>query len=106
MPVWFQNTLSAFLFRIVPAAVLVLLSSEPCIAAPWDSVLTQVVTILTSGWARGVAIIAIVLAGLGMMINLFDRRTAIFIVLGVILVFSAPSLVDLLIQAATSPGGG
>ena len=74
---------------------------EPVQAAAWDSVLTQVIVILTSGWARGVAIIAIVLSGLGMMVNLFDRRTAIFIVLGVILVFGAPSIVDLLIDAAS-----
>lgn len=90
--------------RVAPpllASILLLALCQPAQAAAWDSVLTQVTVILTSGWARGVAIIAVVVAGLGMMVNLFDRRTAIFIVVGVILVFGAPTLVDLLIDAAT-----
>lgn len=86
------------------AAAFLLAMAQPAAAAAWDSVLTQVTVILTSGWARGVAIIAVVMAGLGMMVNLFDRRTAIFIVVGVILVFGAPSLVDLLIDAASVGG--
>lgn len=87
--------------RVLPGLLLSALFCTPAAAAAWDSVLTQVTVILTSGWARGVAVIAIILAGLGMMVSLFDRRTAIFIVLGVILVFGAPALVDLLIDAAT-----
>ncbi len=86
--------------RCAAAASFLLMSGLPAEAAAWNSVLDEVVTILTSGWARGVAVIAIVLSGLGLMVNLFDRRMAVFIVLGVILVFGAPALVDLLINAA------
>ncbi len=100
-----RRTLHRILREFLRTGCCALLASvtlvEPVQAAAWDSVLTQVIVILTSGWARGVAIIAIVLSGLGMMVNLFDRRTAIFIVLGVILVFGAPSIVDLLIDAAS-----
>ncbi len=84
--------------RVLIAACLIAMSGLPAEAAAWNSVLDEVVFILTSGWARGVA--AIVLSGLGLMVNLFDRRMAVFIVLGVILVFGAPALVDLLISAA------
>lgn len=86
--------------RVLIAACLIAMSGLPAEAAAWNSVLDEVVFILTSGWARGVAVIAIVLSGLGLMVNLFDRRMAVFIVLGVILVFGAPALVDLLISAA------
>ena len=88
--------------RCAAGAGLVILSVSPADAAAWNSVLDEVVAILTSGWARGVAIIAIVITGLGLMVNLFDRRMAVFIVLGVILVFGAPALVDMLISAARS----
>ena len=88
--------------RCAVGAGLVFLSVSPADAAAWNSVLDEVVAILTSGWARGVAIIAIVVTGLGLMVNLFDRRMAVYIVLGVILVFGAPALVDLLISAARS----
>ena len=87
--------------RCAVAAGLVLLWVGPAEAAAWNSVLDEVIDILTSGWARGVAVIAIILAGLAMMLNLFQLRMVIFIVLGVILVFGAPALVDLLIGAAT-----
>ena len=86
--------------RCVSVAFALAVIASPAEAAAWNSVLEEVVDILTSGWARGVAIIAIVLSGLGLMVNLFDRRMAVFIVLGVILVFGAPALVDLLITAA------
>ena len=86
--------------KCMVAACLFAMSGCPAEAAAWNSVLDEVVVILTSGWARGVAVIAIVLSGLGLMVNLFDRRMAVFIVLGVILVFGAPALVDLLISAA------
>lgn len=77
-----------------------LLSVSPAEAAAWNSVLEEVIIILTSGWARGVAIIAIIISGLGMMVSLVSVKMAVFIVLGVILVFGAPALVDLLISAA------
>lgn len=96
------TTIQSGLARIALALGLLILSTQGAHAAAWDSVLTQIIVILTSGWARGVAILAIILSGLGMMVNLFDRRTAISIVIGVILVFGAPSLVDLLIDAATA----
>jgi len=85
---------------LATGAILLILAVVPAQAAVWNSVLEEVIVILTSGWARGIAIIAIILSGLGLMVNMVHLRTAVFIVLGVILVFGAPSLVDLLIGAA------
>ncbi len=86
--------------RFAAAACALLLSAASAEAAAWNSVLEEVIIILTSGWARGVAIIAIIISGLGMMMSLVQVRTTVYIVLGVILVFGAPALVDLLIGAA------
>jgi type IV secretion system protein VirB2 len=73
----------------------------PAAAQDVETLLQNVVDLLTGNTARLLAVIAVVVVGILWMFGLFDLRRAGVVVLGVIVVFGAAEIVDLLTGGAT-----
>jgi type IV secretory pathway VirB2 component (pilin) len=56
--------------------------------------LTALMTLLTTTWARLIAIIAIVIVGVSFMFGRISMHIAAAVIGGIILVFGAPAIVD------------
>ena len=69
-------------------------------SASWQKPLDEVITILQGGIARSVAILAIIVAGFLAWFSYLRWTYFFFVLAGVILVFGAPQLADILIAAA------
>lgn len=90
--------------RWIPCALLAgmfgLVLVEPAFAqtagSNAETLLQNVVTLLTGNIARLLAIIAVVVVGVLWMFGLFDLRRAALVVLGIIVVFGAAQLVSTL----------
>lgn len=83
--------------------------SDPSFAAPapngggfgnLDGVLGNIVAVMTGPTARLIAIICVAAVGIGWMYGFIDLRKAAYCVLGIALVFGAPSLVTKLAGTA------
>jgi type IV secretion system protein VirB2 len=75
--------------------------ATPAAAQDVETLLQNVVDLLTGNTARLLAVIAVVVVGILWMFGLFDLRRAGVVVLGVIVVFGAAEIVDLLTGGAT-----
>lgn len=80
----------------VVGAFLTLSLAEPAMAQDVESLLQNVVDMLTGNTARLLAVIAVVVVGILWMFGLFDIRRAAIVVLGIIVVFGAAEIVDML----------
>jgi type IV secretion system protein VirB2 len=80
------------------AAALSLAMIEPAAAqtAGIETVLQNIVDMLTGGVARLIAIIAVIGVGIAWMMGMIDFRKAGFVCLGIGIVFGAPQLVSML----------
>lgn len=83
------------------ATVLTLALAQPALAQNVEGLLQNVVDLLTGNTARLLAVIAVVVVGILWMFGLFDLRRAATVVLGVIVVFGAAEIVDLLTGGGT-----
>lgn len=89
-------------------AVAVLASAEPAFAQDGGvggnigTFIQNIINILNSSVIRGLAIIAIIITGIAWMFGHLDMRRAGTVVVGIIVIFSAAALVDLI----TGGGGG
>ncbi|WP_162938876.1 TrbC/VirB2 family protein [Brevundimonas naejangsanensis] len=92
--------------RLLCAAVLIagaasLLLVEPAFAsANVEGLLQNVVDMLTGNTARLLAVLAVVVVGILWMFGLFDLRRAAIVVLGIIVVFGAAEIVNLITGGA------
>ncbi len=86
-----------------------LLVSDPSYAAPvsngsgfgnLDGVLGNIVTMMTGPTAKLIAIICVAAVGIGWMYGFIDLRKAAYCVLGIAIVFGAPTLVGKLASTA------
>ena len=78
-----------------------LLSVGPAFAqANVESLLQNVVDLLTGNTARLLAVLAVVVVGILWMFGLFDLRRAAIVVLGIIVVFGAAEIVNLITGGA------
>lgn len=90
------------------AGLLILSTAEPAFAQSGGvggnigSFIQNIINILNSSVIRGLAIIAIILTGIAWMFGHLDMRRAGTVVVGIIVIFSAAALVDLI----TGGGGG
>jgi type IV secretion system protein VirB2 len=82
------------------AATVVFGAAFPAAAQDVEALLQNVVDLLTGNTARLLAVIAVVVVGILWMFGLFDLRRAGVVVLGVIVVFGAAEIVDLLTGGA------
>lgn len=85
---------------IVAALVLVPKVAFAASTAAWEKPLDALITILQGGIARSVAILAIIAAGFLAWFSYLRWTYFFFVLAGVILVFGAPQLADVLIAAA------
>lgn len=84
---------------IAGAASLVLV--QPAFAqANVEGLLQNVVDMLTGNTARLLAVLAVVVVGILWMFGLFDLRRAAIVVLGIIVVFGAAEIVNLITGGA------
>ena len=78
-----------------------LLAVGPAFAqANVESLLQNVVDLLTGNTARLLAVLAVVVVGILWMFGLFDLRRAAIVVLGIIVVFGAAEIVNLITGGA------
>lgn len=78
------------------ALVVTLGAVQPALAQDVEGLLQNVVDMLTGNTARLLAVIAVVVVGILWMFGLFDLRRAAIVVLGIIVVFGAAEIVDML----------
>lgn len=76
---------------------LLALAPEVAMAAPWDSVATQVLGIFTGGLTRTIAIIAVIASGIAALAGKLSWDWAIKIIIGIVLIFGAAAFVDYII---------
>ncbi len=91
--------------RLCAAALIVgassLLLVQPAFAsANIEGLLQNVVDMLTGNTARLLAVLAVVVVGILWMFGLFDLRRAAIVVLGIIVVFGAAEIVNLITGGA------
>ena len=78
-----------------------LMSVQPAFAsANVEGLLQNVVDMLTGNTARLLAILAVVIVGILWMFGLFDLRRAAIVVLGIVVVFGAAEIVNLITGGA------
>ncbi len=77
------------------------LSAQPALAsANVEGLLQNVVDMLTGNTARLLAVLAVVVVGILWMFGLFDLRRAAIVVLGIVVVFGAAEIVNLITGGA------
>lgn len=83
------------------ATIFALGVATPAAAQNVESLLQNVVDLLTGNTARLLAIIAVVVVGVLWMFGLFDLRRAATVVLGIVVVFGAAEIVTMLTGGGT-----
>lgn len=97
---------SSIVGPIVLAGLMMLISANPVFAqsagvgSNIGSFIQNIIDLLNSGVIRGLAIIAIIVTGVAWMFGHLDMRRAGTVVVGIIVIFSAAGIVDLIV------GGG
>lgn len=83
------------------AAIMTFGAATPALAsANVEGLLQNVVDLLTGNTARLLAILAVVIVGVLWMFGLFDLRRAAIVVLGIVVVFGAAEIVNLITGGA------
>lgn len=86
---------------VAVVAVVTLGAATPALAsANVEGLLQNVVDLLTGNTARLLAILAVVIVGVLWMFGLFDLRRAAIVVLGIVVVFGAAEIVNLITGGA------
>lgn len=88
-------------FMLMLALAFVAVMPELAMAAPWDSVATNVLAIFTGGLTRTLAIIAVIACGIAAIAGKLSWDWAIKIIVGIVLIFGAAAIVDYVIAAAS-----
>lgn len=79
------------------AVAVLAVSAQPALAsANVEGLLQNVVDMLTGNTARLLAVLAVVIVGILWMFGLFDLRRAAIVVLGIVVVFGAAEIVNLI----------
>lgn len=78
------------------AAIVSLAMASPAAAQSPNDLLQNVVDVLQGGLTRLLAIIAVILMGVGCFFGIFDWRKVAMIVFGMVLVFGAAEIVSLI----------
>lgn len=82
----------AFAFMAMPEAALA--QNNGPIFGTADNIVTNILNFLTGGFARIVAIIAVVILGFMWMSGRLEMKKALSVIGGIVLVFAAAALVD------------
>ena len=85
----------------IAAVVLAAVMPELAMAAPWDSLATSVLGMLTGGLTRTVAIIAVIACGFSALAGKMSWTWAINVGVGIVLIFGSAAIVDYLVKSAS-----
>jgi len=97
-----------FIGRLALVGVIALASASPAFAQSAavggniGTFIQNIIDLLNSNVIRGLAVIAIIITGIAWMFGHLDMRRAGTVVVGIIVIFSAAGIVDLI----TGGGGG
>ena len=103
-----SNRKTALIGQVAVAGAIVLASASPAFAQAAGGVggnvgtfIQNIIDLLNSNVIRGLAVIAIIVTGIAWMFGHLDMRRAGTVVVGIIVIFSAAAIVDLI-----TGGGG
>ncbi|USP01392.1 TrbC/VirB2 family protein [Bartonella taylorii] len=104
-----ENTSKNIIFIITMLLLTAFVVIDPSYAAPAgasglgnvDNVLQNIVDMMTGTTARLIAIICVAAVGIGWMYGFIDLRKAAYCIIGIGIVFGAPTLVGKLMNSAT-----
>ena len=85
----------------IAAVALTVVMPELAMAAPWDSLATSVLGMLTGGLTRTVAIIAVIACGFSALAGKMSWTWAINVGVGIVLIFGSAAIVDYLVKSAS-----
>lgn len=95
-----SRTQRLFAAALITGASSLLLVQPAFASANIEGLLQNVVDMLTGNTARLLAVLAVVVVGILWMFGLFDLRRAAIVVLGIIVVFGAAEIVNLITGGA------
>ncbi|HAD84230.1 MULTISPECIES: TrbC/VirB2 family protein [Brevundimonas] len=95
-----SRTQRLFAAALIAGASSLLLVQPAFASANIEGLLQNVVDMLTGNTARLLAVLAVVVVGILWMFGLFDLRRAAIVVLGIIVVFGAAEIVNLITGGA------
>ena len=95
-----SRTQRLFAAALIAGASSLLLVQPAFASANIEGLLQNVVDMLTGNTARLLAVLAVVVVGILWMFGLFDLRRAASVVLGIIVVFGAAEIVNLITGGA------
>jgi len=93
------------------AATLVLVITEPAFAQSTGAggnlgtFIQNIINLLNNNIIRGLAIIAIIVTGIAWMFGHLDLRRAGTVIIGIIVIFGAATIVDLITGGSAGTGG-
>ncbi|GAA5107747.1 TrbC/VirB2 family protein [Bartonella jaculi] len=98
------------MFIVIMMLLTALIVSDPSYAAPSaasglgniDSVLDNIVAMMTGSTAKLIAIICVAAVGIGWMYGFIDLRKAAYCIIGIGIVFGAPTLVGKLVGTGST----
>lgn len=96
----YSRTQRLFAAALIAGASSLLLVQPAFASANIEGLLQNVVDMLTGNTARLLAVLAVVVVGILWMFGLFDLRRAAIVVLGIIVVFGAAEIVNLITGGA------
>ena len=96
----FSTTRRLWAVALIAGASSLLLAQPALASANIEGLLQNVVDMLTGNTARLLAVLAVVVVGILWMFGLFDLRRAAIVVLGIIVVFGAAEIVNLITGGA------
>lgn len=99
-----KSEISKHTIRALACALIIafFLLPQLAIAEPWDDAANKVLQIFTGGLARTIAVIAVVALGIAALVGKLSWQWAIYIIIGIVLIFGAPAIVDYIISATGS----
>lgn len=98
----FDTNLLTLRFLVLTLIAMSIFFPDLAMAEPWDDAANKVLQIFTGGLARTIAVIAVVALGIAALVGKLSWQWAIYIIIGIVLIFGAPAIVDYIISATGS----
>ncbi|WP_431153278.1 TrbC/VirB2 family protein [Acidovorax facilis] len=94
------STTANYILPVLIAILILIPEAAMAASDPWDNAANKVLEIFTGGLARTIAIIAVIACGITALAGKLSWDWAIKIIIGIVLIFGAPALVDYVKSAA------
>lgn len=91
---------TSYIFLAFIAILMFFPETAMAASEPWDNAANKVLEIFTGGLARTIAVIAVIACGIAALAGKLSWDWAIKIIIGIVLIFGAPAIVDYVKSAA------